>query len=92
VPTTACDVRDPEQVRTLAAAIRRNFGRIDILVNNPGIAHAATPVRDLPLAVWRDVLGTNLTGRFLTIMPAGGSLASTGPMQPDEFLWDYQLP
>ena len=65
VPTTACDVRDPEQVRALAAAIGKNFGRIDILVNNAGIAHPATPVRELPLAVWSDVLATNLTGMFL---------------------------
>lgn len=32
-----CDVGDPNQVRDLVAQATRNFGRIDILINNAGI-------------------------------------------------------
>src|SRR5262249_8447087 len=61
----ACDVRHPKQVKALATAVRKNFGRVDILVNNAGIAHANARVQDLPVAVWNEVIETNLTGTFL---------------------------
>jgi NAD(P)-dependent dehydrogenase (short-subunit alcohol dehydrogenase family) len=32
------DLRDPQQIDTLIAAILANFGRIDVLINNEGIS------------------------------------------------------
>jgi NAD(P)-dependent dehydrogenase (short-subunit alcohol dehydrogenase family) len=61
----ACDVRDQKSVDSLAAAIRRQYGRLHILINNAGIAHPNRYVADLSPDVWRDVLDTNLTGMFL---------------------------
>lgn len=60
-----CDVRDAESVRRLFAVIAREFGTLDVLVNNAGIAHEALNVDALPLESWRRVLETNLTGTFL---------------------------
>ncbi len=75
-----CDVRNPESVATLATAIRKQFGRIDVLVNNAGIAHALATVDQLSIEAWREVIETNLTGVFLMtrailpLMHAGGTI------------------
>jgi NAD(P)-dependent dehydrogenase (short-subunit alcohol dehydrogenase family) len=65
-----CDVRDPHSVDALFRAARRQFKRLDILINNAGIAHPNLPIEKLPLPVWRDVLETNLTGTFLVTQAA----------------------
>ncbi len=77
-----CDIRDPHDVDALFRAARRQFKRLDILINNAGIAHANSPVEKLPLPVWKDVLETNLTGTFLVtqaalaIMKRGGTIVN----------------
>ena len=38
IPT---NMRDPEAMRAMAAATRERFGRIDVLVANAGVGHAA---------------------------------------------------
>jgi NAD(P)-dependent dehydrogenase (short-subunit alcohol dehydrogenase family) len=60
-----CDGRESDGVKTLAASVRKQFGRVDILINNAGIAHANLAVEKLPFEVWREVIDTNLTGMFL---------------------------
>jgi NAD(P)-dependent dehydrogenase (short-subunit alcohol dehydrogenase family) len=80
--THACDVRDPYAVDDLFRSIRRHFRRIDILINNAGIAHANLTVDKLPYPVWKDVLATNLDGTFLvtqaalTLIPRGGTIVN----------------
>ena len=49
---------------------RREFARLDILINNAGIAHANLPIEKLPYPVWKDVLATNLDGTFLVTQAA----------------------
>ncbi len=77
-----CDVRDPHSVDALFRAARRHFRRLDILINNAGIAHANLPVDKLPFPVWKDVLETNLDGMFLVtqaglaIMKRGGTIVN----------------
>ena len=65
-----CDVRDPDSIDDLFRAIRRQFHRLDILINNAGIAHADLTVDKLPLPLWKDVIDTNLTGMFLVTQAA----------------------
>jgi NAD(P)-dependent dehydrogenase (short-subunit alcohol dehydrogenase family) len=65
-----CDVRDPHSFDALFRAARRQFKRLDILINNAGIAHPNLPIEELPLPVWKDVLETNLTGTFLVTQAA----------------------
>jgi len=78
----ACDVRDPHAVDALFRAARLEFKRLDILINNAGIAHPNLPIEKLPLPVWKDVLDTNLTGTFLVtqtalaIMKRGGTIVN----------------
>ena len=78
----ACDVRDPHSVDALFRAIRADFGRLDIVINNAGIAHATLPVEKLPFPTWKDVLATNLDGTFLVtqaalaMMKRGGTIVN----------------
>ena len=41
------DVTDPASIAAAADRIRREFGRLDVLVNNAGISHAGKPGRPL---------------------------------------------
>jgi NAD(P)-dependent dehydrogenase (short-subunit alcohol dehydrogenase family) len=76
--THPCDVRDPQSVDNLFRAIRHQFDRINILINNAGIAHANYTVDKLPLQVWKEVIDTNLTGTFLITQSALAMMKSGG--------------
>lgn len=59
------DVRDPHSVQIAVSSIIERFGKIDIAVNNAGITGPAnTPLQDLDIEIWRDVIETDLTGVF----------------------------
>ena len=58
------DVTDEADVAACAEAAVREFGRVDVVVNNAGIANIG-PAEDLDVATWRRVLDVNLTGPFL---------------------------
>src|SRR6266705_2231432 len=60
----ACDVADPEGVRTLAREAESRLGHVDILVNNAGISHSA-PVQKTTLEDWNRLLTVNATAPFL---------------------------
>lgn len=60
-----CDVSLPDQVDEMVAQVLAEFGRIDALVNNAGVADFR-PMGDTDLAIWRQVMATNLDGVFLT--------------------------
>jgi len=60
-----CDVRDESAVEALLAAVKERFHRLNILVNNAGVAHGNFQVAELPVEAWREVIDTNLTGMFL---------------------------
>lgn len=69
-----CDVRDPHSVDDLFRHIRAEFPRLDILINNAGIAHAGLPVEQLPFPTWRDVFATNVDGMFLVTQAGLGMM------------------
>jgi NAD(P)-dependent dehydrogenase (short-subunit alcohol dehydrogenase family) len=58
------DVSDSDGVRAMVAEVLKRTGRIDVLVNNAGIAGTASPVVDYPEDVWRRVLAVDLDGVF----------------------------
>jgi 2-dehydro-3-deoxy-L-rhamnonate dehydrogenase (NAD+) len=55
------DVTDDASV----AAFVTRVGRVDVLVNNAGVAGLTAPVEEYPVDEWRRVLDVNLTGTFL---------------------------
>jgi NAD(P)-dependent dehydrogenase (short-subunit alcohol dehydrogenase family) len=58
------DLTQEDAVTALFATVRKTFGRLDVLVNNAGIAtHKNT--EDIDLAYWRDALAINITAPFL---------------------------
>ncbi|KQY25754.1 MULTISPECIES: SDR family NAD(P)-dependent oxidoreductase [Rhizobium/Agrobacterium group] len=63
------DVADPQSIKEAVAAVERDFGRIDILVNSAGIlprVNGRNPtVADMPLDIWNATLAVNLTGPML---------------------------
>jgi hypothetical protein len=84
----ATDIADPAAVRALFAKVRDAYGRLDVLFNNAGIGAPAMPMEDLPVATWRQVVDTNLTGTFLCTQeairimkaqtPRGGRIINNG--------------
>jgi NAD(P)-dependent dehydrogenase (short-subunit alcohol dehydrogenase family) len=82
VTAVPCDVRDPASVEKLFQEIGKRYSTIDVLINNAGVAHALAPVEQLPVATWKDVIDTNLTGTFLVTraalpwMRAGGAIVN----------------
>jgi NAD(P)-dependent dehydrogenase (short-subunit alcohol dehydrogenase family) len=65
VTTQLVDVTKAEQVDAAAAATIEQFGGIDILVANAGIAGATVPTWEFTPEQWRQVIDVNLTGIFL---------------------------
>lgn len=83
-----CDVRDEHAIASLVEAALGQFGRIDVLVNNSGIAGPTATVAAAEVQPWRDTVETNLIGTFLccrAVLPAmieqhGGSIVNIGTM------------
>ena len=59
-----CDVTSKEQVQAMVRAVADRFGRLDIAVNNAGIAILGAD-EQLDQADWDKVIAVNLTGVFL---------------------------
>ncbi|MHB9033611.1 MAG: SDR family NAD(P)-dependent oxidoreductase [Anaerolineae bacterium] len=64
-PCCELDITDEASVQRAADLVRREAGRLDILVNNAALGRGATPLEDTDLAEWEETLRTNLTGTFL---------------------------
>jgi 3-oxoacyl-[acyl-carrier protein] reductase len=64
--TLAGDVRKEADVKRIVGQGLKHFGRIDILINNAGIA-AYKPLVETSEREWNDIIDTNLKGTFLFI-------------------------
>jgi 3-hydroxybutyrate dehydrogenase len=63
------DMSKPEAVVAMVANAVREFGAIDLLINNAGIQHVA-PVDDFPVAKWDAIIAINLSAAFHTVRTA----------------------
>lgn len=69
IPQIACDVADPASVADAFGQVEREYGPVQILVNNAGISPAAPNgravlIEEMTDADWRRVLSVNLDGVF----------------------------
>lgn len=85
VPT---DVSDPASVDALFTQIKTEFGRLDFLFNNAGIATPKAAFEDLRYEQWQTLFAINVTGSFLCAQaavrlmkfqsPSGGRILNNG--------------
>ncbi len=81
----AGDCRDEALARKLVETAVDRFGGLDVAFNNTGAVGEMSPLADMSLRTWRDLLDTNLTSAFLgakyqipaLIARGGGSLIFT---------------
>jgi 3-oxoacyl-[acyl-carrier protein] reductase len=79
------NVGDPEGAAALVAAAVREFGRLDVLVNNASVRREMD-FADLDYREWRDIMATSLDGAYLCsraalphlIAAGGGSIVNIG--------------
>jgi meso-butanediol dehydrogenase/(S,S)-butanediol dehydrogenase/diacetyl reductase len=76
--TCVCDVRDPVQVRALAAHAVEVHGGLDIWVNNAGIGYIMKPLMEVTPDDWRAVIDVNLSGCFWGIQAAAEVMIRQG--------------
>ena len=68
-----CDVSEPEAVTSMFAAVSEQYGYLNALVNNAGVADFG-PLEETDFARWRRVMATNLDGVFLCSQAATAML------------------
>ena len=81
------DVADEAACRAMAGLVAERFGRLDILINNAGIARRRRP-EAMSIADWNAVLATNLTAALVAAQGAypvmkaagGGKIINIGSM------------
>jgi NAD(P)-dependent dehydrogenase (short-subunit alcohol dehydrogenase family) len=66
----SCDVTNPDDIDSAVESVLKEFGRIDILVNNSGATWGAS-VEEMPLEAWNKVMDVNVTGTFLMSQKVG---------------------
>lgn len=88
VETLAFDITDSAAVTAAADRLNRDFGPVDILIANAGIAMPDGGCEDMPDETWRKMIDTDLTSVFTTTRAFGkhmlargkGAVVATGSM------------
>jgi NAD(P)-dependent dehydrogenase (short-subunit alcohol dehydrogenase family) len=71
------DVANETDVQSFADQVAAEGGRVDVVVNNAGIAHIE-PAEDMAVEAWRHILDVNLTGPFVISQVFGRMMLAQG--------------
>ena len=63
------DMTNPVEIADMVRAVEKEFGALDVLVNNAGIQHVAN-IEDFPIEKWDAIIAINLSSSFHTIRTA----------------------
>ncbi|AKU23145.1 MULTISPECIES: acetoacetyl-CoA reductase [unclassified Massilia] len=72
-----CDVADYDSAQTCVAAVERDIGPVDVLVNNAGITRDMT-FKKMDKTNWDAVMGTNLDSVFNMTKPVADGMVERG--------------
>ncbi|KAA0926326.1 MULTISPECIES: SDR family NAD(P)-dependent oxidoreductase [unclassified Rhodococcus (in: high G+C Gram-positive bacteria)] len=72
--TVATDVVDPDQCTAMVEAAVKEFGKVDILINNAGVGTAYPATRETP-EQFRSVIDINLNGSYWAAQACGRVMA-----------------
>lgn len=78
VDSEVLDVRDVKAVQAVHDAILARHGRVDVLVNNAGIAISNHPAETMADEVWNKVIDVNLNGVFWCCRAFGNTMLKQG--------------
>lgn len=74
VATMTCDVRSEDDIKRVVADTVKQFGSLDIVVNNAGVGYIMKPLTEFSIEEWDLVLNVNLRGPFLFTKHAGAQM------------------
>jgi NAD(P)-dependent dehydrogenase (short-subunit alcohol dehydrogenase family) len=76
--TIQADMGDPGICDTACGRALAAHGPFDILINNVGGRRDPTPIRDMSVARWRELIDLNLTSAFVCTKVIGGAMVGRG--------------
>jgi 3-hydroxybutyrate dehydrogenase len=74
---SAADMSKPDEIAAMVADAEKEFGAIDVLVNNAGIQHVA-PIEEFPIDKWNAIIAINMSAAFHTIRAALPKMKAKG--------------
>ena len=74
-----CDVTRPAEVDAAFARAVAQWGHLDVLFNNAGMAAKGAPIDEIPVETWLEVSNVNITGMFLCARAAFGQMRHQVP-------------
>jgi NAD(P)-dependent dehydrogenase (short-subunit alcohol dehydrogenase family) len=72
------DVADEAGVNTMFASLKKQFGKVDIIVNNAGVSGPVKTFTNASVKEFRDAIAIHLTGTFWTSVSGLGAMESGG--------------
>jgi NAD(P)-dependent dehydrogenase (short-subunit alcohol dehydrogenase family) len=72
------DMSEPAACEAACERVLAQYGPFDILINNIGGRRDPTPIRDMPVERWRELIDLNLTSTFVCTKVIGGAMVDRG--------------